>query len=159
MNKLTQDLILKSSFVIFFKCVGALSLFGLNWLVANALSKDHAGSFFWYLSFFQVLLHVCLLGLPDTVLKFVANLNGDKEIGKSKWVVLYALKKTIQVGMVISSGCLVYYFVSLNQLFGIEPNFYFFLVSWATLFQAGACLLYTSPSPRDQRGSRMPSSA
>ena len=27
-----------------------------------------------------------------------------------------------------------------------------------TLF-IGACLLYTSPSPRDQRGSRMPSSA
>ena len=26
-------------------------------------------------------------------------------------------------------------------------------------FQARACLLYTSPSPRDQRGSRMPSSA
>ena len=25
--------------------------------------------------------------------------------------------------------------------------------------QQGACLLYTSPSPRDQRGSRMPSSA
>ena len=25
--------------------------------------------------------------------------------------------------------------------------------------KAGACLLYTSPSPRDQRGSRMPSSA
>ena len=27
------------------------------------------------------------------------------------------------------------------------------------LTQAGICLLYTSPSPRDQRGSRMPSSA
>ena len=27
------------------------------------------------------------------------------------------------------------------------------------LAQAEACLLYTSPSPRDQRGSRMPSSA
>ena len=26
-------------------------------------------------------------------------------------------------------------------------------------YDAGACLLYTSPSPRDQRGSRMPSSA
>ena len=25
--------------------------------------------------------------------------------------------------------------------------------------QSGSCLLYTSPSPRDQRGSRMPSSA
>ena len=27
------------------------------------------------------------------------------------------------------------------------------------LEQGGGCLLYTSPSPRDQRGSRMPSSA
>ena len=27
------------------------------------------------------------------------------------------------------------------------------------LNQVGSCLLYTSPSPRDQRGSRMPSSA
>ena len=26
-------------------------------------------------------------------------------------------------------------------------------------YQVPACLLYTSPSPRDQRGSRMPSSA
>ena len=29
----------------------------------------------------------------------------------------------------------------------------------ATMMILGACLLYTSPSPRDQRGSRMPSSA
>ena len=29
----------------------------------------------------------------------------------------------------------------------------------ALLFRYSACLLYTSPSPRDQRGSRMPSSA
>ena len=28
-----------------------------------------------------------------------------------------------------------------------------------TLMPPGGCLLYTSPSPRDQRGSRMPSSA
>ena len=28
-----------------------------------------------------------------------------------------------------------------------------------TVAQAGACLLYTSPSPRDKRQSRMPSSA
>ena len=27
------------------------------------------------------------------------------------------------------------------------------------LMMMGTCLLYTSPSPRDQRGSRMPSSA
>ena len=29
----------------------------------------------------------------------------------------------------------------------------------ARIYQDGSCLLYTSPSPRDQRGSRMPSSA
>ena len=32
-----------------------------------------------------------------------------------------------------------------------------YMALWAGL--AGGCLLYTSPSPRDQRGSRMPSSA
>ena len=31
--------------------------------------------------------------------------------------------------------------------------------SMTTLQSVNACLLYTSPSPRDQRGSRMPSSA
>ena len=33
------------------------------------------------------------------------------------------------------------------------------LVIFAYVLGFGACLLYTSPSPRDQRGSRMPSSA
>ena len=31
--------------------------------------------------------------------------------------------------------------------------------AYALLGPSGCCLLYTSPSPRDQRGSRMPSSA
>ena len=30
---------------------------------------------------------------------------------------------------------------------------------WSVSAQSNSCLLYTSPSPRDQRGSRMPSSA
>ena len=34
-----------------------------------------------------------------------------------------------------------------------------FLVSSAHATLSNVCLLYTSPSPRDQRGSRMPSSA
>ena len=34
-----------------------------------------------------------------------------------------------------------------------------FAVGIMVLDKLGACLLYTSPSPRDQRGSRMPSSA
>ena len=34
------------------------------------------------------------------------------------------------------------------------------LIMWVLAFVGAlACLLYTSPSPRDQRGSRMPSSA
>ena len=33
------------------------------------------------------------------------------------------------------------------------------LLKWAQAGQGDICLLYTSPSPRDQRGSRMPSSA
>ena len=38
-------------------------------------------------------------------------------------------------------------------------NSYSFCVSWLAGELAVSCLLYTSPSPRDQRGSRMPSSA
>ena len=34
-----------------------------------------------------------------------------------------------------------------------------YLLSWVLAVVYGRCLLYTSPSPRDQRGSRMPSSA
>ena len=37
-----------------------------------------------------------------------------------------------------------------------ERPFYSGLIEFIT---SGPCLLYTSPSPRDQRGSRMPSSA
>ena len=33
------------------------------------------------------------------------------------------------------------------------------ILRWVDDTQATPCLLYTSPSPRDQRGSRMPSSA
>ena len=32
-------------------------------------------------------------------------------------------------------------------------------LEWLRYSKCGSCLLYTSPSPRDQRGSRMPSSA
>ena len=43
---------------------------------------------------------------------------------------------------------------------GFDPPAVPFPNAWALLSQSlGSCLLYTSPSPRDQRGSRMPSSA
>ena len=48
------------------------------------------------------------------------------------------------------------------------PNYFFGKWLWdqitisnqiSALYEFKTCLLYTSPSPRDQRGSRMPSSA
>ena len=45
----------------------------------------------------------------------------------------------------------------------IEMGLHVFFYNYANLFQlmkkVGACLLYTSPSPRDRQKSRMPSSA
>ena len=40
-----------------------------------------------------------------------------------------------------------------------DPGMGPLIPSFATVEEARDCLLYTSPSPRDQRGSRMPSSA
>ena len=44
----------------------------------------------------------------------------------------------------------------INQLVAWIPNV---IIAIIIIVITGACLLYTSPSPRDQRGSRMPSSA
>ena len=41
----------------------------------------------------------------------------------------------------------------------INVTLIFFWIFWYATEMFSACLLYTSPSPRDQRGSRMPSSA
>ena len=45
-------------------------------------------------------------------------------------------------------------------LFGFVPVFALVMISWGILqTHITSCLLYTSPSPRDISGSRMPSSA
>ena len=63
--------------------------------------------------------------------------------------------------------------VLLDKGFGGKPTFSLWLVpvaivgifvlrgisTFTTTYMMTCCLLYTSPSPRDQRGSRMPSSA
>ena len=49
-----------------------------------------------------------------------------------------------------------------DQKFRKETETKYFATNMFTVFKEMAdkyCLLYTSPSPRDQRGSRMPSSA
>ena len=42
---------------------------------------------------------------------------------------------------------------------GLLTAYFFKLQGYKNLYVSDICLLYTSPSPRDQRGSRMPSSA
>ena len=41
----------------------------------------------------------------------------------------------------------------------LVPTFYILFLMLPIYWLINICLLYTSPSPRDQRGSRMPSSA
>ena len=41
----------------------------------------------------------------------------------------------------------------------MSPDFHWDTLARNTATRLKRCLLYTSPSPRDQRGSRMPSSA
>ena len=60
----------------------------------------------------------------------------------------------LKVKLVRWSGWLLIFVMMVTFLFAV---FYLPRVSRTT--RALDCLLYTSPSPRDQRGSRMPSSA
>ena len=68
---------------------------------------------------------------------------------------MYSTLWSLAIGGAImcTAGLVLFYF---GQYFA-----YFFTGSWddPTTLQAADCLLYTSPSPRDQRGTRMPSSA
>ena len=50
-------------------------------------------------------------------------------------------------------------FVDSRTLFMLIRSFTFPYIRYCSTTWSYSCLLYTSPSPRDQRGSRMPSSA
>ena len=60
---------------------------------------------------------------------------------------------TIFIGNFVGQGQ-----ADLQSFFGLHPWFYLFLIP-ALSMRLWACLLYTSPSPRDAHESRMPSSA
>ena len=49
--------------------------------------------------------------------------------------------------------------LDVQDIWKLLPHRYPFLLVDRVLEMPSNCLLYTSPSPRDQRGSRMPSSA
>ena len=73
-----------------------------------------------------------------------------------------------RIAILISLSFLVFMFVAIvyrgagafqQTKLGLDIDFEQQLIDPAGTRDAKICLLYTSPSPRDQRGSRMPSSA
>ena len=58
-----------------------------------------------------------------------------------------------------ASGALITLLGILTQVYRMYLNDLYLRVQQLSLERCIGCLLYTSPSPRDQRGSRMPSSA
>ena len=84
---------------------------------------------------------------PVEVAEYAVARGIDRELAFSWWVP-YTLKKRKAIIAVVRSCA-----TKRTHQYGIEvPND----VNEAKIID---CLLYTSPSPRDQRGSRMPSSA
>ena len=68
-------------------------------------------------------------------------------------------EKSLWIQIVTLSLVFGSYFLNLDYT-GVDrfpPNLVFHFIGLLVLLTV--CLLYTSPSPRDQRGSRMPSSA
>ena len=63
--------------------------------------------------------------------------------------------------LIDSNGLLIMWFLEWNQKAKDNPLQIqdFFAQKYNQSAGCNPCLLYTSPSPRDQRGSRMPSSA
>ena len=99
-------------------------------------------------------------------------LEAHPELGDSLYKQMFAIKRKLYpptmmltmlfIAMVIVDGV---FFIKLNTSGSISEWWFhiLYLLTVYYFYKATAiqhtCLLYTSPSPRDQRGSRMPSSA
>ena len=87
----------------------------------------------------------------DETFSLVTN-NGTGEHVFNQDAIYRNVHQLTQVGGLMLHVMPFYEFVN-HGFFAIQPNLY------PALAQANGCLLYTSPSPRDKRQSRMPSSA
>ena len=101
-----------------------------------------------------------IMPLPDDVLVYPAHGAGSacgKNMSNETWDLLGNQKKT---NYALRADMTKEEFIQ-EVTAGLEPPPQYFAKN-AKLNKSGyadICLLYTSPSPRDQRGSRMPSSA
>ena len=110
--------------------------------------------------------------IADGILFFPKE-NGDKFLAAveatsfdTRDEVKYQLQRSLLLWdciMVASAAtALMALFGHFYHIFSFQTNHWMLAIFLGSVFLSGyliACLLYTSPSPRDQRGSRMPSSA
>ena len=73
-------------------------------------------------------------------------------------------EETLEELLRVQNECIFMWVNNAGQPFGVTMSYIwrdgsFWLTCAKARKRVPACLLYTSPSPRDQRGSRMPSSA
>ena len=82
----------------------------------------------------------------------------DQDKGVSR---RHFLSSSVQFSLAASAWRLIGLHVPMARFapLGLFPVTSFAAEPGSLVAQTEACLLYTSPSPRDQRGSRMPSSA
>ena len=71
-------------------------------------------------------------------------------------IILHIYIYFLKMFHIFSLVCFLIYGVNRKQILIAKQRFYFLFFRFCAFY---TCLLYTSPSPRDQRGSRMPSSA
>ena len=88
-------------------------------------------------------------------------MNESADIGQQKRTFLLELLRSVPQGFLETSGTTFGMYVAI-RVFDVPVGMKMTIAAAASvglLLSLFTCLLYTSPSPRDQRGSRMPSSA
>ena len=103
-----------------------------------------------------LLLRCILIGL--LVMALAGPAVASQEFGK--WLTFGGISFiTALIGVVLALSMSSGSNKGLNGILGVFFAAMLLLAGWYGLKLFDTCLLYTSPSPRDQRGSRMPSSA
>ena len=116
----------------------------------------------WQWTPFLMLILLAGLQSQDGSVLEAARVDGASSSAIFFQITLPHLRSYIELGALLSSIYLIQTFDTVDQLVGgagAAQNVPYFVYLEAIGGGFNFCLLYTSPSPRDQRGSRMPSSA
>ena len=90
--------------------------------------------------------------IDDVLMPVIGHFSGGVDFGDKK-IVLSPAETDASGAIIEGTGAAIGYGSFINAIIA------FTILAWVLFMIIKGCLLYTSPSPRDQRGSRMPSSA